>query len=369
LVNTDRMVKQFNEFVRIPSPSFKEKQFAERVKKELTSLGITCQEDRTGKEIGGDCGNLFARVPGDKKKPTLLFSAHLDTVGTGESIEPHIKNGVIYSSGKTILGADDKVAMVAILEALRVLKEKKLPHGPIELLFTVAEEQGLKGSKHFDCKKLKAQAGFVFDSSDPVGGIVNRAPAYDAIFATITGRASHAGASPEEGISAIQIASAAIAYMRLGRIDPKTTANIGIISGGVARNVIPEICCLEAEARSHSYPALKKQVQHMLACLHAATKKYGGKMEVEIEREFEAFYAPNSSLPVQMAKAAAKRLGLPFSTRASGGGADTAFISAGGVPTVTVNCGYCDAHSVTERVAISDLTKTGAFALALISES
>ena len=367
MVNNDRMVNQLQEFIRISSPSLHEKQFAAKVKEVLASLGIKCQEDNAGRIIGGDCGNLFAKIPGDKKKPTLLFSAHLDTVETGSGIKPVLKKGVLTAAGDTILGADDKTGVVAILEMLRVLKEKKLPHGPIELVFSVAEEMGLLGAKQFDCKKLKAKAGFILDASGPVGGIVVRAPAYDAIDVIITGRAAHAGASPEDGVSAIQIASQAIARMQLGRINNKTTANIGLISGGVARNVVPEHCHLKGEARSHSPAALARQTQHMLNCLHGAAKRAGGGIEIEVERQFEAFHATTSSLPVKLAKSAAKQLKLAFSMKSSGGGADTAVFAAAGIPSVSVCGGYENPHSVKECLPIEQLRLLAEYTLAIVA--
>jgi tripeptide aminopeptidase len=365
MIDEKRMVKELLEFIQIPSPSRHEKNFAERVKKSLSALGIKCQEDATGKKIGGDCGNLYVSLPGDKRRPTLLFGAHLDTVESGGKITPIIRKGVMTSSGKTILGTDDKAAVAAILEMLRVLKTSGAPHGPIELVFTVSEESGLLGAKHFDCRKLKAKAGFIFDAHGPVGSIIVKAPAYDGIDATITGRATHAGASPEKGISAIQIAARAIAAMRLGRIDAHTTANIGIITGGTALNIVPEKCRLQGEARSHREAALARQVRHMLKCLHEAARRAGGDLEVEVERHFEAFRAPAGSLPVKMAKAAAKQLNLPFAMKASGGGADTAVFSAAGLPCITVACGYENPHGVNESIALEQLRLLGEYAVAL----
>lgn len=359
------MTNEFLDFVRIPSPSLRERRFAERVKRALADIGLKCREDNAGKQIGGECGNLFARVPGDRSQPARLFAAHLDTVESGAGIVPRLRNGVIRSSGKTNLGADDKVAVVAILEMLRVLKEQRLRHPPLEIVFTVSEETGLTGAKFLDCSRLRAEIGFILDAHGPVGGIINRAPAYDAIKAKITGRAAHAGAFPEEGISAIQIAAQAIAKMRLGRIDADTTANIGIISGGAARNVVPEVCCLEGEARSHREVALRRQVQQMLNCLHQAAAEFGGKLEVEIERQFEAYHAPLNSPPVRLAKRAARGLSLPFSARASGGGADTAIFAAAGIPSITVNVGYEDPHSVEERISLEQLRLLGEYTLAL----
>ncbi len=369
MVNLDRMTKELLECIRIPSPSLQEKRFAARVRAALVGLGIKCQEDDAAKKIGGDCGNLLARVPGKRSLPTLLLCAHLDTVETGEGISPRIVNGVVRASANTVLGADDKAGVVAILETLRLLKEQKIPHGPLEIVFTVAEEKGLLGARNFDWSRLQAQAAFVLDSAAPVGGIIARAPAYDALDITVTGRAAHAGANPQNGVSAIQIAAAAVAKMRLGRVDEKTTANIGLISGGAARNVVPDRCTLKGEARSHSPAALRRQVQHMLRCLHQAAAQAGGGIEVEIERQFEAFRAPMNSLPVRLAKAAAGRLGLPFHAGVSGGGADTAIIAAAGIPAVTINTGFENPHSPQECISLEQLRRLGEYTLALVQIS
>ncbi|NIM05378.1 MAG: M20/M25/M40 family metallo-hydrolase [Armatimonadetes bacterium] len=369
MIDLQRIAKELQEFIRIPSSSLHEKRFAQRVKRALATLGIRCREDNAGKKIGGDCGNLFARIPGDRGRPTLLLSAHLDTVETGkEVISPRIRNGVIRSSGETVLGADDKAAVAALLEALRVLRKGELPHPPLEIVFTVAEELGLQGAKQFDCRRLKAKAGFVFDAFGPVGGIITKAPAYDSIDATILGRAAHAGASPEEGASAIRMAGRAISRMRLGRVNKQTTANIGLISGGTARNVIPDRCSLKGEARSHSSASLRRQVQHMLECIHEAAAAGGGSIEVEVEREFEACRVTMNSLPVRLARRVCRKLSLPFETRTSGGGADTAIFAAAGIPCVTANVGYENPHSVRECISLDQVRLLAEFILALVLE-
>jgi tripeptide aminopeptidase len=354
VVNLARMTRELKEFVSLPSPSFQEKRFAARIRQELTAWGLRCREDKAGQVIGGDCGNLFAFRPGDKNRPTLLLCAHLDTVESGEKIVPVVKNGIMRAAGKTILGADDKASIVAILETLRVLKEKSLPHPPLEIVFTVAEEQGLQGARRFDFSRLQAKTGFVLDAAGRVGGAIVRAPGYDSIEATIIGKAAHAGMQPEAGVSAIQIAAKGIAKMRLGRIDANTTANIGQISGGRAKNIVPEKCWLKGEARSHSPAALRRQTRHMLACLHQVAAEAGGGIEMEVEREFEPFRAPLNSRPVKLARAAAHTLGLPFSAGVSGGGADTSHFAAAGISCITLAAGYEHPHSPQEQISLEE---------------
>jgi tripeptide aminopeptidase len=360
------MTRELKEYVAFPSPSFQEKKFSKRIKAELAALGLRCREDQAGQALGGDCGNLFVTLPGDKSRSPLLLCAHLDTVESGDKIIPVVKNGIMRSAGKTILGADDKASIVAILETLRVIKATQLPHPPLEIVFTVAEEQGLQGARRFDFRQLQAKAGFILDAAGPVGGGIVRAPGYDSIEATIFGKAAHAGMQPEAGISAIQIAAKAIAKMRLGRIDAQTTANIGQISGGRAKNIVPECCWLKGEARSHSATVLRRQTQHMLACLHQAAAEAGGGIEVEVEREFDPFRAPLNSRPVKLARAAAKKLSLPFSASVSGGGADTAYFAAAGIPCITLAAGYEHPHSSEEQISLEELRRLGEYTLALV---
>jgi len=360
------MLRELKEFVALPSPSFKENAFGERVKKQLGALGLRCREDKAGQLIGGDCGNLFATLPGDKNRAPLLLCAHLDTVEGGEKIVPLVKNGIMRAAGKTILGADDKASIVAILETLRVLKEKRLPHPPLEIVFTVAEEQGLQGASRFDFSRLQAKTGFILDAAGPVGNVIVRAPGYNSIEATVFGKAAHAGMQPEAGVSAIQIAARAIAKMRLGRIDSQTTANIGQISGGRAKNIIPESCWLKGEARSHSLSVLRRQTQHMLTCLHQAAAETGGGIEVEVEREFNPFRAPLNFRPVKLAKTAARKIGLPFAAGVSGGVADTAHFAAAGIACITLAAGYEHPHSSQEQIALEELRRLGEYTLALV---
>ena len=152
---------------------------------------------------------------------------------------------------RTILGADNKAAVAAMLEAARLVLAENRPHAGIELLFTPKEEVGLLGAFAFDHTRLRAKVGYVYDQAAPIGDVVLGAPSAQKLFVTFHGRAAHAGMYPEEGRSAIFAAAQAISEMRLGRVDEETTANVGLIEGGTAVNIVPERCKLVAEARSH----------------------------------------------------------------------------------------------------------------------
>src|SRR5262245_4876756 len=176
LVSTERMTKLFLELVRIDSHSRKELDVARRLERELGMLGAEVWFDDAGAKVGGNVGNLLARVRGTVAAEPLLLSAHMDTVVPGEGVKPIIEDDVIRSDGTTVLGGDDKSGLTIVCEVLRVLAERGIPHGDIEVAFTICEEVGLLGAKHLDVSRLRARSGLVLDSDAP-GYLFTRAPA------------------------------------------------------------------------------------------------------------------------------------------------------------------------------------------------
>jgi len=365
-ISDQRLLAQFLRFLKTDSPSLHEKRFAALVQDELRKSGITATFDQTPKRLGGDTGNLIARIPGTAPGPTLLLSAHLDTVMSNAGIKPKVSGGVVTAGGAPILGADDKAAVVGIVEALRIIRERRLPHPPLEVVLTFGEEIGLLGVRHLDRRTLRAKMGFVFDSHGPVGEIVVRAPTHDKLRVEITGVPAHAGANPEAGVSAIQIAARAIARMRLGRIDRQTTANIGVISGGRATNVIPESVRLDGEARSHDADRLARQVQHMCECLHQAAAELHGGIDIEVRRQYQSFHLTRSDPVVKLAVAAARKAGVAPELVASGGGSDANILNAQGLSCVVMAVGYHEPHSRHESMPVAELGRLTELIVALV---
>lgn len=366
MVNRERMVKEFLRLLQIPSLSRQERAVAEAIMAELRALGVSAEMDEVGPAVGGDSGNVIAHLRGTVEAPALLFCAHMDTVGPAEGIKPRIEDGVIHSSGDTILGADDKGGCAAILEAVRVIREQGLPHPPLDLVFTVCEEVGLLGAKLLDKSRLSARHGFVLDGASEVGTVVVHGPGHTIIDATIIGRAAHAGESPEWAVNAIQVGSRAIAAMRLGRIDEETTANVGIIQGGSATNVIPERVSLRAEARSRDEAKLEAQVQQMVGLLHSTAGAAGAQAEVQAELAYPVFRVPEEAPIVSLARQACKALGLAFSPRTSNGGTDASMLNAAGLQTVPVGTACYLPHSTQEHTPVEELVKLAGFVLAAI---
>ena len=224
----------------------------------LRGLGLEPDEDACGPRIGSTAGNVYARVEPTAEGTPLFLCAHMDTVPPDGTLEPVVEDGIVRNAGGTILGADNKAAVTAMLEGVRRVLAENLPHAGIELVFTPMEEVGLIGAGAFDHERLHAQVGYVYDQEGPMGEVVLGAPWSRALEVRFHGRSAHAGMAPEEGRSAIQAAARAIADLRLGRVDELTTANVGTITGGTAGNVVPEWCTFSAEARSHDEATLAR---------------------------------------------------------------------------------------------------------------
>lgn len=348
------------------SLSRKEARFSKLIRKELSGMGIRPIEDKAGRHIGGDCSNLYAFIKGNVKGvPRMLLNAHIDTVMPGENIRPRIRKGRIFSDGTTILGGDDKAGVAVIMEVLKTLKDRKIPHGDIDVLFTVAEEISLMGSKHVNRKFLRSRFGYVLDGGD-VDRVINKAPSQDSIEIKITGRAAHAGVHPEKGINAIKVASSAISKMRIGRIDSETTANIGIINGGVATNIVPETVIIKGEARSHDMRKLRRQTAHMGKILRKECARYGAKLSYRVTPSYRAFEVPVTHEAMALLKRAAKNIKLKLKVKATGGGSDANIFSSFGLPCLIIGVGADSVHTKKESVSINDMAKGAELVLNVI---
>lgn len=371
MVNQERLVRTFLDLVKINSPSKSERGVVDYLRPMLEELGFDVKEDDTGSKIGGNAGNLIATKQGSLDKGLRIFlSAHMDTVDITEGLEPVVtEDGMIKSQGKTILGADDKAGIAVTLEAVRVALEKNIPFRSIQLLYSVSEEVGLLGARHMDPSEIKADVGYVFDTEKPVAHIVTAAPSHVNLLVRYKGKAAHAGINPEGGINAIVAASRAVAKMKLGRIDPETTANVGVIHGGKARNIIPEDVEIRAEARSRNEAKLAVQVDHMVKTFEEAAKEVGAEVEIDVQQEYTTYRWTSEDAPVKLAQKAAGSIGIDQLMLEGGGGSDANVFNLKGVPAVVIGVGYEGAHTRNEQIAIDDLVKSAEFALALISES
>lgn len=358
MVNQERLVQEFLELVQIDSHSGKEGKIAEVLTKKLQELGLDVMVDAAGEKVGGETGNLIAKLKGTGEGLAILFSCHMDTVKPGESVKPSIKEEIIYSDGTTVLGGDNKAGIAAVLEGIRVIKENKVPHGDIEVAFSIWEEGGLFGAKHLDYSKINAKYGFVLDSGGSPGEIITTGPCQDKVNAKIFGKPAHAGVAPEEGISAIMIAARAIENMKLLRIDEETTANIGVISGGEATNIVTPLVEIKAEARSLKEDKLDEQSAHMAEAFKKAAADFGGRVEIDVERMYPPFHVEENDEIVAKVKEAFSQIGIEGYTAATGGGSDTNILNGNGIKAVNLGIGEKKAHTLEEHIHIKDLVNS-----------
>jgi tripeptide aminopeptidase len=362
----NRTLELFLELVATASPPGEERGVADRVTAQLRSLGLEVDEDDAGAEISSSAGNLLARLEPIAEGEPIFLCAHLDTVPPDGSIEPVVDEGVVRNAAGTILGADDKAAVVVMLEAARRVLEEGRPHAGLELLFTSKEEVGLRGAYAFDASRLRARVGYVYDQAAPIGEIILGAPSAQSFDVRFHGRASHAGMFPEDGRSAIAAAARAIAELRLGRVDGETTANVGEITGGTARNIVPEWCSFTAEARSHDEQKLAALIQEMLDSFTFAAGVAECEVETSVQRSYRGYRFRRDDLPVRLAVQALESVGLAPSFALSGGAADANAFNERGLQCVNLANGMADIHTPDEHIAVADLELMVDVTLALL---
>jgi tripeptide aminopeptidase len=342
---TDRLVELFCDFVRVDSESGAEAAFIRYLKPVLErELSAGCELDAYG--------NLIARVPGKNSNVDrpIALAAHADTVKPGVGIEPIIEGGIVRSKGDTILGADDKAGLAEIVEAVRTAEKRP----PVEIVVTLGEEVGLVGARNLDLSLIRAKRAFVVDG-DKLNEVVIGGPTHISFDITVIGKAAHAGMEPEKGISAIRVAAQAIADMPEGRIDHETTANVGVIEGGLIRNGVPERVTIKAECRSLDHGKALAQAGVMRRAFEDAAARVGGRVEIDERIEYKAAQMSESAEIVRVALAAVRSAGLTPKAKVITGGTDALVLTNRGVDAVVLGFGGRDAHSTSEHISVADL--------------
>ena len=356
----------FLDLAAMPSPPGEERAVADAVVRYLRDLGLSVDEDDAGAEVGSTIGNLYCKLEPNGGGTPVFLCAHLDTVPPDGPLEPVIDEGVVRNAGGTILGADNKSAVAAMLEGTRRVLSENRRHGGIELLFTPKEEVGLLGAAAFDHERLAARVGYVYDQAAPIGDVILGAPHSQAMQVRFHGRAAHSGMYPEEGRSAIAAAARAIADLRLGRVDEETTANVGIIQGGTAGNIIPEWCALDAEARSHDERKLADLVQEMLDAFSFAAGLEDCEVEAKVSKSYRGYRFKREDPVVRIAHAALERAGYTPAYGLSGGAADANVFNDRGLACLNLANGMQDIHTPDERITVEDLEGMVEVTLALV---
>lgn len=367
-VNKKRVLENFIELVKIYSPPGGESQLSQFIQDELSMIGLPVKVD--------GYGNIICKIPAtdNVKAVPIMFSSHLDVVEPCKNVKPIIEetedNVTIRTNGDTVLGADDKAGISMIFEALNCLIDNNIPHGEIEIIFTLEEETGLLGAKAINTDHLGSKMGFILDHSEPVGIVINKAPQHENLEFMFKGRASHAGLKPENGINAILMASKAIQNMPIGRLDDFTTANIGTINGGIANNIVPDECKLSCEVRSHDIKRLNHYVDKYISAVNKVIKEnHGTSVEVLRETEYKNYLINSDHEIIKVAQKAASRIGIEFGLHSTNGGSDANVFNHKGIPTVCLGCGYNDPHATSEWITLKDLCLGAEYVISIIQSA
>lgn len=365
-MNFDRLLNTFTELVRIDSPSKHEAQVATYCEAALTAMGFTVKRDGSSQQTGANTDNLIAFLPGTVPGHIAL-SAHMDCVEPCCGVQPVIRDGVIYSEGETVLGADDKAGIAAIFEALESTLEEGLDRPDITVVLTVCEEINLVGARALPDDLFDGTVPcFVFDANGDPGTIIAGSPYHYTIIARFTGKAAHAGVEPENGRSAIHMAARAIEQMRLGRLDELTTANIGIIEGGIETNIVPEYAKVVGECRSIYEDRATAQKEAMIGACEYAAASLDGTVEVDYFLDYPGLLYEADDPLVKAVQKAAQEAGLHSELINSGGGADANLLGTKGARPITLSIGMTNFHGTTEYISVEHLNQTAQLAKALI---
>lgn len=358
MINEQRLVQTFTELVHTDSPSFGERAVADYLKEKLLEMGIRCTEDDAGERMNGNCGNLFARVPGDPSLPPLLFSTHMDTVepSCGKKAIVH-GDGRITGAGDTVLGADDFAGVAAVLEALQAIREAGIPHRPLELLFSAAEERYCTGIRYFDFSQCAAKTGYVLDLTGEIGTAAIAAPTVLSFTICLQGRAAHAGFAPETGINTLTVVGNALSKIQQGRLDAGTTLNFGVISGGKAPNIVPEHCALRGEIRSSRHERAMEVWDSVRAVFCKEAEKIGALVEFDYDIPLRAYHAAEDGDAVQRFRRACAKAGVAMRLTETFGGSDNAAMQANGIDGIVVANAMYNCHATDEYTTVSDLCK------------
>lgn len=363
MINRERIINNFIEMVKIYSPSKKEGKFANYLIDLLKNLGGEIYLDNGYTKYNGDASTIFSKFKGDLAGEGVTLCAHMDVIEPCENISPIIENGIIKTDGTTTLGGDDKGGVASIIEVLRVLKENNLSHQDIYVLLTPGEESGMLGAKSIEWKDVPSNIRpatnmIVLDNAGRAGIIAHSAPCQYNFTFTFRGKKAHAGIEPEKGINTISMAAAAIAQMKIGRINELTTSNIGSITSQFPTNVVPDYCSFHGEVRSHSEETLENIIDEYENIAKNVADKFNGEYTLELSYNYPIL-KPIDDL--KFGKEFAKvyeEIGVESELKVIGGGSDSNILAKEGFNSIIVGVGMYKVHTVEEYLVIEDLLKT-----------
>lgn len=369
MIQEKRLIENFKKLCAIDAASFKEREMADEMKRQLLELGFQVEEDHGNDYYHSMAGNVYGFLKGSLEGEPLLFSAHLDTVEPSKGKEALVlEDGKIVSKGDTVLGADDISGLVEILEAVRGIQEDGVEHRDIEVIFPFAEEAFLRGSAVFDYSKVKSKFSYIMDLEGEIGTYAVAAPTVIAFTLEIKGKASHAGFAPEKGIHGIKIMADIISELKLGVLEDDSRMNIGTIKGGSGRNIIPETCIVEGEIRS----LLPNRAEELLAELEERVKA--------ITQHYQTTYTLTYDIPCKVYGKSAnqkeidrfikfvKKENLTPKEIHTYGGSDLNNFNQHGIEGIVIACGMHQVHSTEEYTRVKDLVTTTKLLYSIMTE-
>jgi tripeptide aminopeptidase len=373
-LDRERLAESFIELCEIDSPSRDERQLADHLVRIFTDLGAeSVLEDDSAAKTGANCGNLIIRFPGNSEGEALFFACHMDTVEPGRGVEVQRVGDIFRTRGNTVLGGDDKSGIAALIEMILVIREQKLNHAPFEIVLTTCEEIGLLGAKHLDHNRVQARYGYALDSTG-INRVIVGAPAANRLKIEVHGIAAHAGLNPEQGVSAFCLAARAIADLRLGRLDEQSTANFGLIHGGVATNIVPDLITIEGEVRSHSVEKLEDYTREIESTFRNVVQGWSEQIvgdrkpwvEISVSQEYPALSLSDDHGVLQKVRQAGDLLQREISFEVAGGGSDANILNSYGMKTAIIATGMDKVHTTEECLDLRDLTGLTELLLAIV---
>lgn len=374
-IDRERLAETFTELCEIDSPSREEGQVAQYLKEFFTGLGAeSVVEDSSAAKTGSDSGNLIIRFAGTVEKEPVFFACHMDTVEPGRGVKVLRTGDLFTTKSNTVLGGDDKSGIAALIEFILVMQENDLPHGPIEIILTTCEEIGLLGAKNLDYGLVQAKSGYALDSSG-IDIVITGAPAANRLKVEVHGIAAHAGLNPEQGVSAFCLAARAIADLRLGRLDEQSTANFGLIHGGVATNIVPDLITIEGEVRSHSPEKLEDYTREIESTFLKVVADWSAQIgsgrrpsvEISVEHEYPVMHLEDDDQVITRVQKAGELLEREIAFQLTGGGSDANIFNGHGLKTAIVATGMAKVHTTDECIELADLVSLTELLLAIVA--
>lgn len=363
-----RVVERFLKYVQTSSESGSERNFCLLMEEELKRLGFAVDRDECGHRIDSDGFNIHAFLAGSSSEEPLLFCCHMDTVAPGKDIKPGICDGVIRSDGTTVLGGDDKAGIAAVLEGAERLIEKNALGRSVEILFTLSEETGLRGSGAADYSLIRSRQAIVFDSGGRIGEVINRSPEMINLSVEVLGKAAHAANSANEGIHALKAAAKAVNDIRTGYVDEISEVNVGNFLAPGKTNVICPRATFDLEIRSFEKEHALQLKEQICEVIRAACEQFGAGCEIVETHHAQAIFVEPQSALLKMVGDAFAKSGVCLEAHSTFGGCDASNLAAHGISALNVSCGMDKVHSTEECLKVADLEATANFVEGILAK-